>query len=109
MARKFKPFDRDAIVEELETIDSSGRGKLFWLMTKYARGEAAPYMIRQFSEGFSEIRHQDAQYQGRAMFFEHGDLIILVAFRKESQKKPKRLIELARKRMNDYKKKHGAS
>jgi phage-related protein len=108
MARKFKPFDRDTIVEELEKIDSTGRGKLFWLMAKYAKGEDAPYKIRKFDEGFSEIRHQDAKYQGRVLFFEVGDLIILVAFRKETQKTPRRLIELASQRMNDYKKKHGA-
>ena len=63
-----------------------------------------PY-TESFGEGLFEIRAKGQEGIGRAFFCTliGQKIVILHAFRKKSQKTPKKEIELARKRMKEVK------
>jgi phage-related protein len=62
-------------------------------------------MIESFDEGFKELRHEKGAYKERLLFYEPtvsqgtNKLVMLVVFRKQTQKTPKAEINKAKKRM----------
>jgi phage-related protein len=104
--RKFRPFDRETIVGELSTLESVHRGKLFFAMECYAKrdelGHAGPALVKRYGGGIEMIRHQDNEYQGRLLFYEGDAYIILVAYKKETEDVPRRILETAHARMRTH-------
>ena len=65
----------------------------------------SPAFIESFDAGFLELRHIKGNYKGRLLFYVPKapkgteELVMLVVFRKQTQKTPRAMIELAEKRM----------
>jgi phage-related protein len=112
MPREFVSFDDDAIEEELDALDkasSSDLAKLDFCMRRYEqvspKENPSPALVESFDEGFLELRHIRGDYKGRLLFYVPKvpkgteELVMLVVFRKQTQKTPQPVINLAEKRM----------
>ena len=112
MPREFVPFDEAVIEKELDALEkasSSDLAKLDFCMRRYemvsTKENPSPASIETFDEGFLEIRHIKGNYKGRLLFYISKlpkgteELVMLVVFRKETQKTPQAMIDLAEKRM----------
>jgi phage-related protein len=112
VAREFVPFDGDAIDAEVEALKATSAidwAKLAACIERYEevspRENPKPAMIESFEEGFLELRHFKGEYKGRLLFYVAKkpkgteDLVMLVVFRKQTQKTPKATVALAVKRM----------
>lgn len=107
MKRKFIPFDQETIVEELRSIESEHRAKLFYAIERYSKGgdDVDPAMIRSYGDGIFMIRHRQKEYQGRVLFHvtksepDYQELTILTAYKKETQDVPAKVLKTAKKRM----------
>src|SRR5947209_1503191 len=109
MVRKFIPFEPATITEEFRRLDSPHRAKLMYAMERFQESfiKVAPAAIKSgYPQGILEIRHQEGVYKGRALFFERTSeqLIVLIVYRKESNKTPKRFIGLALNRKHTHEK-----
>ena len=112
MAREFVPFDEEVIEKELDALERasiSDLAKLDFCIRRYeqvsAKENPSPALIETFDEGFLELRHIKGNYKGRLLFYMPKlpkgteKLVMLVVFRKETQKTPPAMIDLAEKRM----------
>ena len=112
MAREFVSFEEDAIEEELDALErasSSDLAKLDFCMRRYEqvspKENPSPALVESFDEGFLELRHIKGDYKGRLLFYVPKvpkgteELVMLVVFRKQTQKTPRAMIDLAEKRM----------
>jgi phage-related protein len=110
MAREFVPFDENEIEKELDALKKSSisdLAKLDFCMSRYelvgANENPSPALIKPFDEGFLELRHFKGNFKGRLLFYlpkGSEEMVMLVVFRKETQKTPMAKIDLAVKRMN---------
>lgn len=107
-------FDEDVIRAELESLPSKDRAKLAALMEFYEGvGLENPYpaQIDSYEHGILRIRHVKANYQGRALYYVSESLegfqklTLLVVYKKETGKVPSAVIETARRRMDQHKRK----
>lgn len=112
MPREFVPFDEDEIEKELDALEKasiSDLAKLDYCMRRYEqvnpKDDPSPAFIQSFDEGFLELRHKKGEYKGRLLYYVPRvpkgteELVMLVVFRKETQKTPTAMISLAEKRM----------
>ena len=112
MGREFVPFDEAVIEKEFEALERASvvdLAKLDFCMKRYEevspKENPSPAFIQTFADGFLELRHIKGDYKGRLLFYpatspkETEDLVMLVVFRKQTQKTPAAVIELAVKRM----------
>jgi phage-related protein len=112
MPGKFVPFDEDEIEKELDALEkasSSDLAKLDFCIRRYeqvgAKENPSPALIESFNGGFLELRHMKGNYKGRLLFYMPKvptgteELVMLVVFRKETQRTPQAMIDLAKKRM----------
>lgn len=113
MAREFVPFNEAVIDDEREALRKSSSVDLAKLDACMVRIEdtsphenPSPAMIESFAEGFKELRHVKGDYKGRLLFYEPSipkgteDLVMLVVFRKQTQKTPRTVVRTAVERMN---------
>jgi hypothetical protein len=92
-------------VAECASIAQPDRGALFHAQDRYAKGEDAGFVVKDYSGGLLMLKK--ARMAGRCLFFpfeEAGEiyLIFLLAFKKESDEAPAHLIETARERRGNY-------
>ena len=112
MAREFVPFDEEVIDRELDALEkasSSDLAKLDFCMRRFEqvspKENPSPALIESFDEGFLELRHIKGDYKGRMLFYMPKvpkgteELVILVVFRKQTQKTPQDMVRLAERRM----------
>lgn len=104
-------FVSEVAREEMIELPARDRAKLAVLMEHYAScgaGNPSPAQIDSYGDGLYRIRHIKEEYQGRGVFFvavrEQGyeKLVLLTAYKKETPGIPTNILERARSRMNDY-------
>lgn len=112
MGREFVPFDFDEIGKEFNLLDASSlrdAAKLDFCMKRIEqtspKENPSPALVWTFADGLKELRHENANYKGRLLFYipelpsGSQELVILHVFRKESQKTPRTAIKKALDRM----------
>jgi phage-related protein len=112
MPREFVPFDVKVIDDEFDALrrsSSTDAAKLEFCINHFEevspKENPSPAMIESFGEGFKELRHEKGAYKGRLLFYEPNlpkgteDLVMLVLFRKQTQKTPGAEIRKALRRM----------
>jgi len=114
MRREFVPFDELIIKKELDALPSKDAEKLVALMMHFEKcglGNPSPAQIDDYGDGILRIRHIKPAYQGRAIYFAsertYGfeKLVILLVFKKETQKTPASVLETAKRRRTEWEKK----
>jgi phage-related protein len=69
--------------------------------------------VDDYGDGIYRLRHIKPTYQGRLLFFASGrssdfeELVMLVVYKKQSQKAPLHVLETARKRKKQWEKTRG--
>ena len=115
MRREFVPFDEQTILGELRALPASDRAKLEALIEHHETvglGNPAPAQVDEYG-GLYRLRHIKAAYQGRLIFFAvertkgFERLVILVVYKKQSQRTPAAVIETARRRKRQWKESRG--
>ena len=110
---EFVPFDQDQIDAEFEALErasASDAAKLEFCMELIedtpAHENPKPALVRTFDEGFKELRHEKGIYKGRLLYYdppmtagEAQELVVLVVFRKQTQKTPNAIVNKAVSRM----------
>ena len=112
MAREFVPFDVETIDAELDALHKASKSdssKLDFCIRRYQEASPkenpSPALIESFDEGFLELRHVKGDYKGRLLYYVPKlpkgteELVMLVVFRKQTQKTPQATVDLAVKRM----------
>ncbi len=112
MSREFVPFDEEAIDREFAALgQASDRdfAKLAYCIQLYESLERGsnpnPAIIQSFESGILELRHFKGEYKGRLLFYVPElpkgtpELVMLVVFRKQTQKTPLQIVALAEQRM----------
>jgi phage-related protein len=112
VAREFVPYDEEQIDAEYAKLEASSErdaAKLDFVMERIEdtapNENPSPAVVWTFEEGFKELRHMKGDYKGRLLFYEPTlpkgteELVMLVIFRKQTQKTPKGEIAKAVKRM----------
>ena len=112
MPREFVPHDEPVIEAEADALKKAAKtdwSKLAYCIERYEEAgpkeNPSPAMIEAFGEGFLELRHIKGDYKGRLLFYVPKspkgteDLVMLVVFRKQTQKTPQAMIDLAVRRM----------
>jgi len=111
MRREFVPFDEDIIQRELDALPGDDAAKLGILIEHYETaglGNPAPVRVDDYGDGLYRLRHIKPAYQGRLIFFAvdrirgFERLVILIVYKKESQKTPSNVIDTARRRKADW-------
>ena len=106
MSRKWGAFDSERITEEMKALPTEDYKRLRLAMFNYARDIQVAYRVESYGDGLMMVTDA-ARGQGRCLFFsvriENGVelLTALLVYKKESQKAPKRILDLARQRMRD--------
>jgi phage-related protein len=95
---------------ELEKIDKKIVGRFIWSLDqlKERNVKAREPLVRQIEGKIWELREESNTNIFRIMYFFYTGkkIILLHGFQKKSQKTPKKEIEVARKRMEQYIKEH---
>jgi phage-related protein len=111
MRREFVPFDEETIRKELDALPARDAAKLVALMVHYelcGLGNPSPAQINDYGGGVFRLRHMKPAYQGRLLYFATDRslgferLIILAIYKKQSQKVPSGVLELAQKRKRQW-------
>jgi len=110
MSRKWGSFDTEVTNRELEAIPYPDRGALYQAMAAYAEDLDIRYSVKNYGDDLMMLKASNGT-SGRCLFFSReriGDsekLVALLFYKKESEEAPKRVIEAARARMIEYRKK----
>jgi len=110
MSRKWGSFDTEVTNRELEAIPYPDRGALYQAMAAYAEDLDIRYSVKSYGDDLMMLKASNGT-SGRCLFFSRepiGDsekLVALLFYKKESYEAPKRVIEAARARMIEYRKK----
>ena len=111
MRREFVYFDFDIIRSEFAALTDKDRAKLLALLEHYRNaglGNPSPAQIDDYGEGLYRLRHIKPAYQGRLLFFAiervagFERLVVLTVFKKQSQDVPQNILDRARSRMSEY-------
>lgn len=112
MRREWVYFDFETVRAELDALPEKDEGKLLALMEYYLTvglNNPSPVQIDDYGDGIKRLRHIKPAYAGRALFFtidrEAGfeRLVVLTVYKKQSQGVPKSILDRARSRMTEYK------
>ncbi|CAN5553241.1 hypothetical protein BH11ARM2_BH11ARM2_16240 [soil metagenome] len=112
MRREWIYFDFETVFAEFAELPHRDRAKLLALLEYYENagtGNPSPAQIDDYGEGLYRLRHIKPVYQGRLIFFAvervagYERLVVLTVYKKEGQDVPTRVIERARARMTEYK------
>jgi phage-related protein len=103
MNRKFRPFDEITIISELRKLPAQDRSALFEAMQHFQNGTRIGYTHKRYGKELEMITDSGVG-QGRCLFFvrDQNNLIILLVYKKESQKLPKQIEQAARIRLAKY-------
>lgn len=113
MRREIVPFDDEIIRSELSDLPIKDRAKLVALIEYYEESQSGnpyPVQLNVYDHGLIRLRHAKASYQGRAILYiaeskkEFQRLVLLVIYKKESNKAPDSILVTAKKRMEQHKK-----
>ena len=112
MRRKFEAFNQEVINEEFMALPVKDASALKLAMKRYQNDEAVGYRVKNYGDGLLMI-HGSGKDQGRCLFFKKelvadsttGELrerlVALLIYKKESMEVPARVMETARRRMED--------
>ena len=109
--RRWSSFNQDVTDREALCIPYGYRKRIFRAMYFYGRGDESKSVVQDYGGGILAIKDNSGG-QGRCLFFaraqhvlESGEsverLVALVFYKKESQDVPKRVLELARRRLKE--------
>lgn len=105
--RHWSSFDSSVTDREFAALNVDDRVSLFEAMKLYRMDAGVGYVVKSYGQGILMIKPKAGQ--GRCLFFgvveTQGslELVALLAYKKESQKVPRRLLDLASERMRQYK------
>ena len=107
MKRKWRPFDQETLKKEFATIPHPDQRKLFFAMENYRDNTGIVYVVKNYGDGLMMIKDR-SKGSGRCLFFTVREvegveqLVMLIAYKKESDEVPAAVLSTARERMNDY-------
>ena|SRR5579862_3222506 len=116
MRREWVFFDQGVVQAELDALPARDASKLISLMTHYRTvglENPSPAMIDDYGDGIKRLRHIKPAYQGRMLFFAidrvagFERLVVLTVYKKESRDVPQNMLDRARSRMAEYKRRKG--
>lgn len=98
-------FDDATLVAEMRTIPQPDRGLLFYSMDRYAKGDDAGFTFKDCGDGLCMLKKKGRF--GRSLFFTYdeakrSELVLLLAYKKESDEAPAHVIATARERRGRY-------
>ncbi len=98
-------FDDDILVAEMRTIPQPDRGLLFFAMQRFAQGDDAGFTVKDYGDDLFMLKKKGRS--GRSLFFTYDErdrtsLVLLLAYKKESDEAPPNLIRTARERRGHY-------
>lgn len=111
MRREFVPFDEEVIRKEFDDLPAKDADKLAALIVHYQAiglGNPSPAQIDDYGDGLYRLRHIKPAYAGRLIYFAvdrqagFERLVILMVFKKQSQKVPANVIETAKRRKQQW-------
>lgn len=106
MQRHWKSFNKEITNREFLALSVEDRLGLFEAMKLYRLDAGIGYVVKNYGKGLMMIKPKDGQ--GRCLFFTTvetegvQELVALLAYKKEGQKMPERLKNLALQRMATY-------
>lgn len=112
MRRDWVYYDFNTICAEFAELPDKDRAKLLSLLEHYKAaglGNPSPAMIDDYGDGLYQLRHIKPAYQGRLIYFAtervagFERLVVLTVFKKQGQDVPQNVLERARSRMLEYK------
>lgn len=100
MSRKFEPFDERIIRKEFWELNTQDFLDLTEAMKNYQLETGVGYTI----DNYGEVLMIKGSRQGRGLFFTmvEGRVVLLLVYKKESQKAPKRVIDIAVSRKKEF-------
>jgi len=98
-------FDDEILVGEMRTIPQPDRGLLFFAMQRFAQGDEAGFTLKDYGGDLFMLKKKGRS--GRSLFFTYDEadrtkLVLLLAYKKESDEAPDSLIRAARERRGRY-------
>jgi len=98
-------FDDEILVGEMRTIPQPDRGLLFFAMQRFAKGDDAGFTLKAYGDDLFVLKKKGRS--GRSLFFTYDEadrtsLVLLLAYKKESDEAPENLINTARERRGSY-------
>ncbi|MHB8636524.1 MAG: hypothetical protein ACYC96_08630 [Fimbriimonadaceae bacterium] len=98
-------FDDDILVAEMRTIPQPDRGLLFFAMQRFARGDDAGFTLKKYGDDLLMLKKNGRS--GRSLFFTYDEsdetkLVLLLAYKKESDEVPESVLKSARHRRGHY-------
>ncbi|CAN5436866.1 hypothetical protein BH11ARM2_BH11ARM2_31310 [soil metagenome] len=108
MRREVEYFDEETIEAEIAALERSDAIKLLYLLELYRTcgiQATSPLYIEDYGEGLLLLRHTSGAYKGRCFFVttikrkDFQKCVVLLVYRKESQKADPQAVERARRRM----------
>jgi phage-related protein len=109
--REFVPFDENIIRKEIDALPAKDADKLAALMLHYqgcSPGNPLPAQVDSYGDGLFRLRHFKPIYQGRLLYFVvdrslgYERLVIVLVYKKEGQKTPANIIDIARRRKQEW-------
>ncbi len=103
MKRKFRPFDAETIRKEIMSLPAEDHKRLTVAMKAYQMGLGVGYQIKSYNSGIEMIT-DSGNSQGRCIYFTRAadELIVLVVYKKESDKAPRAILKLAKQRRDRF-------
>ena len=99
------------IDREVDALPAKDAAKLLTLIDHYEAcglGDPTPVQIDGYGDGIYRLRHVKPAYAGRLLFFPvdrragYERLIVLLVYKKEGQKTPLHVLEMARRRKRQW-------
>ncbi|MFM9873735.1 MAG: type II toxin-antitoxin system RelE/ParE family toxin [Fimbriimonadaceae bacterium] len=103
MRRKFEPFDKKIIRREILSLSSQDHKRLTVAMKAYQLDLGVGYKLKNYGNQI-EMLTDSGDGQGRCIFFTRSPerLIVLLIYKKESQKIPASILEITRARLRRF-------
>ena len=100
---RFKPFNEKKIGKEFADLPVGASAHLIRAMKALEDGEEKGWKTKDYGDGIQMITDSGSG-QGRCLFFESepGTAVILLVYKKESQKVPLRILKTAATRKKQY-------
>jgi|GEM_PF-1710799 len=109
VGRKFIAYDAETINEELLSLSKADFLDLTLAMEYFQNASEAKYTVKNYDDGLMMIK---GNRQGRCLWFFKGEtvdgieiLIVVLVYKKETQRVPSKVLETARSRMAMYREK----
>lgn len=111
MQREWIYFNFETIQAEFADLPDKDRAKLLSLLEHYRTvglGNPSPAQVDDYGDGLYRLRHIKPAYQGRLIFFAvervagFERLVVLTVYKKQSQEVPQNVLDRARTRMAEY-------